>query len=151
MYIFIISTRIEFIESFNMENHDNNEIDKNSKILLPMSLIHHIFDTYLDIDYKLLIHKEGSSNEDRCKVLSIELIMISRMEDYFKEVLISDKFKRILCDEASKRGYVTTLKWARENGCDWDSWTCMYAAKNGHLNCLKWARENGCDWDFCIY
>jgi hypothetical protein len=39
------------------------------------------------------------------------------------------------------------LKWARENGCDWDSGTCSGAAENGHLEVLKWARENGCDWE----
>ena len=115
--------------------------------LLPIALIHHIFDTYLGCDFKLLIHKEGSSDEDRCKVLSIELVMRSRMEDYFKDNLLSDKFKRILCNEACRRGYVSTLKWARENGCSWSSDTCIYAAENGHLNCLHWARENGCPWD----
>ena len=111
-----------------------NEIDNISIILstieieettttptLPILLIHHIFDIYLGTGYKLLIHKEGSSDEDRSKLLSIELIMISRMEDYFKDVLLSNKFKRVLCKEASKRGYVSTLKWARENGCPWGS------------------------------
>eukprot|EP00797_Seminavis_robusta_P010078 Sro173_g076240.2 (279) ;mRNA; r:28935-29771 len=31
------------------------------------------------------------------------------------------------------------LKWARENGCPWDVWTCAFAARNGHLEILKWA------------
>jgi len=39
------------------------------------------------------------------------------------------------------------LKWARENGCDWDANTCLYAAQNGHLEVLKWARENRYEWD----
>ena len=65
-------------------------------------------------------------------------------------------------------------KWARENGCPWDKWTCAWAAgkrpprgaevgarerlpvergdvlgsgEGGHLEVLKWARENGCPWD----
>ena len=127
---------------------ENNVItnNNNTNIILPISLIHYIFDTYVGIDYKLLIHKEGSSDEDRSKVLSIELIMISMMEDYFKDVLLCNKFERRLCDEACIRGYVSTLKWARQNGCDWDSDTCKFAAWNGHLNCLQWARQNGCDW-----
>ena len=29
----------------------------------------------------------------------------------------------------------------------WNSDTCYHAANNGHLEVLKWARENGCDWD----
>ena len=136
----MILRNIEFIESYNMDNvYNNNE--------LPMSMIHHIFDTYLGSDYKLLIHKEGSTDEDRRKVLSIELMMISGMEDYFRGVLLSRKFKVILCDEACKRGYVGTLKWAHENGCPWDTDTCRYAAKFGHLHCLQWAHENGCPWD----
>ena len=82
-----------------MENNTNNT--NNNGTILPMSLIHYIFDTYLDVDYKLLIHKEGSTDEDRRKVLSIELIMISRMEDYFVDVLLSDRLNRKLCNEWS--------------------------------------------------
>ena len=72
----IISESIEFIELFNMENNDSdNEIDDgnnliNTDVTLPMQLIHHIFDTYMGTAYKLLIHKEGSSDEDRSKVNS---------------------------------------------------------------------------------
>ena len=29
----------------------------------------------------------------------------------------------------------------------WDECTCAYAAEGGHLEVLKWARENGCPWD----
>jgi uncharacterized protein YabN with tetrapyrrole methylase and pyrophosphatase domain len=39
------------------------------------------------------------------------------------------------------------LRWARENGCPWDEFTCGGAAMGGHLEVLKWARENGCPWD----
>ena len=39
------------------------------------------------------------------------------------------------------------LKWARENGCPWDTMTCADAAQYGHLDVLKWAIENGCDYD----
>jgi len=28
-------------------------------------------------------------------------------------------------------GHLEVLKWARENSCDWDNWTCAYAALNG--------------------
>ena len=92
-----------------MENNNNNN-NNNDSTILPMSLIHYIFDTYVGVDYKLLIHKEGSTDKDRSKVLSIELIMISRMEDYFVDVLLSDRLNRKLCYEACKRGFVNTLK-----------------------------------------
>ena len=35
-------------------------------------------------------------------------------------------------------------KYAHENGCPWDGYTCSKAAKGGHLECLKYAHENGC-------
>ena len=133
-----------------MDNNNNNNDDDdliNANVILPMPLIHHIFDTYMGTDYKLLIHKEGSSEEDRSKVLSIELIMMWEMEDYFKNVLLSLKFKSTLCYQTCKKGYVETLKWARENGCEWESYISKVAARNGHLDCLKWAGENGCEWD----
>ena len=72
-----------------MENDNNLNI-------LPMSLVHYIFD-YLGNDYKLLIHKEGSTDEDRSKVLSIELIMMWGMEDYFEDVLLYYIFISTLC------------------------------------------------------
>ena len=119
----------------------------NNNISLSIQLIHYIFDTYFGIDFKMLIHKEGSTDEDISKKLSIELILISRMENYFKNVLLSDKFKKELCNIASEKGYLNTLKWAREHRCEWDSDTCSAAAENGHLNCIQWAVENGCDWN----
>ena len=122
---------------------DNNI---NTIILLSTSLIHKIFE-YIDDDYKLLIHREGTTDEERSKRLSIELIMRSGLEDYFKDVLLCSRLRRKLCDEAAKRGYLHTLKWAREHGCDWNWQTCKVAAARGHLDCLIWAREHGCDWD----
>ena len=148
-YIFIYYINNNYcIHSFTslnriMENNTNINNTNNNGTILPMSLIHYIFDTYLGVDYKLLIHKEGSTDEDRSKVLSIELIMISRMEDYFVDVLLSPKFVGGLCDVACKRGYVNTLKWAREHGCYWTSDTCRVAAYSVHLSCLQWAREHG--------
>ena len=74
---------------------------------------------------------------------------------------------------AASRGQLETLRWARENGCDWnvdaclhaaygghlevlqflrandcpwDHWTCYMAVEYGHLETLRWARENGCPW-----
>ena len=39
------------------------------------------------------------------------------------------------------------LRWARANGCEWNSETCEAAAVGGYLEVLKWARANGCEWD----
>jgi hypothetical protein len=51
-----------------------------------------------------------------------------------------------ICAIAAGSGNLDTLKWARENGCDWDRSVCDAAFKGGHLDILKWARKNGCDW-----
>ena len=48
---------------------------------------------------------------------------------------------------AAEGGHLEVLKWARENDCPWDEWTCACAARGGHLEVLKWARANDCPWD----
>ena len=73
--------------------------------------------------------------------------MRSGLEDYFEDVLLCDRWRDKLCIEAARRGYVNTLKWAREHGCIWNLYTCRFAARGGHLDCLIWAREHGCDWN----
>jgi len=57
------------------------------------------------------------------------------------------KYANYMTDGTAYAGHLAVLQWARQNGCEWDSWTCGYAAKNGHLEMLQWARQNGCDWD----
>ena len=115
-------------------------------VILSTAEVHLILE-YIDSDFKLLIHREGSTDEQRAKRLSIEMIMRSGLEDYFQHVLLSRNFKDELCNMAARRGYVSTLKWARVHGCDWDKETCSAAAEGGHLDCLIWAREHGCDWN----
>lgn len=114
---------------------------------LPIPLIHNNIFSYTSPNFKKIIHKEGSTDEDRSQVQSIEDIMISGMEDHFRDLLLSDKFKNILCDIACKKGYLSTLKWAHENGCPWNAETCRSAAEGGHLNCLEYAHDNECPWN----
>jgi hypothetical protein len=47
------------------------------------------------------------------------------------------------CAYAARKGHLEVLKWAKENGADWDVWTCRNATSRGHLEVLKWAKENG--------
>mmetsp|Transcript_10301 Transcript_10301/g.38200 ORF Transcript_10301/g.38200 Transcript_10301/m.38200 type:complete len:211 (+) Transcript_10301:63-695(+) len=56
-------------------------------------------------------------------------------------------FDHELCADAALNGHFEMLKWARANGCPWDSTTCANAALKGNLEMLDWARANGCDWD----
>ena len=52
-----------------------------------------------------------------------------------------------VCAEAAKHGHFEILKWARNNGCEWNAWTTIDAAESGHLQILQWALENGCECD----
>ena len=52
----------------------------------------------------------------------------------------------ILAVGAAENGYLETLKWARENGCDWNvQYLQSVQQMNGHLMTLKWARS---EWLF---
>jgi len=61
------------------------------------------------------------------------------MEEHFKNVILSRRFKDKYCYHSAKRGELDSLIWARANGCEWNSDTCKAAARGGHLACLKWA------------
>jgi len=37
------------------------------------------------------------------------------------------------------------IKYAHENGCQWNEGVLISAAKYGHLDILKYAHENGCE------
>ena len=54
---------------------------------------------------------------------------------------------RYTCESAAEKGHLDVLKYAHENGCPWDERTCTAAAQFDHLDVLKYARENGCPWD----
>jgi hypothetical protein len=56
--------------------------------------------------------------------------------------------KGVYLRSAATKGQLEVLKWARDNGCDWNSDTCSSAARGGQLDLLKWLRDNGCDWDY---
>ena len=42
------------------------------------------------------------------------------------------------CEHAATGGHLEVLKWARNQGCDWDWRTCAYAARSAHFNTSKW-------------
>ena len=51
------------------------------------------------------------------------------------------------CEAAAEGGHLDVLKYAHENGCRWGQGVCTAAARAGHLDVLKYARENGCPWN----
>ena len=141
-----------------MNNTMQQQVDEQPLLLddgggvLSLSLIHEVLE-YIHIDMKRIIHRQeqvdGDNDNDR--LLPLSLIMNSGLEDYFERVLLSERFKRKLCDECAKRGQLNSLIWARSKGCPWRKefrrGTCSLAAGAGHLHILQWAREHGCAWD----
>ena len=63
------------------------------------------------------------------------------------DIIKKMKFKHnaLLCSLAACYGQLEILKWAHENGYNWDEQT-MNVSAQGHLDCLKYAHENGCPW-----
>ena len=49
----------------------------------------------------------------------------------------------LACIEASKRGRLDTLVWAREAGFVWGEKVCIEAKRNGHVDVVIWCRQNG--------
>ena len=45
---------------------------------------------------------------------------------------------------AAHFGQLEALKYAREHGAPWESFTCALAARGGHLHVLQWLRADGC-------
>ena len=48
---------------------------------------------------------------------------------------------------AAGYGHLGVLKYARSQGCSWDTGTTYYAATRGHLDMLQWLRYEGCPWN----
>ena len=81
--------------------------------------------------------------------------------EYIKELVnVCKNLNENLCSIAAKKGnleclknkwyengHLDCLKYAHENGCQWNEDICSEVSKNGHLDCLKYAHENGCPWD----
>ena len=50
------------------------------------------------------------------------------------------------CECAAQKGHLEVLQWLRAEGCPWDCKTCSQVVDEGHVEMLRWARENGCPW-----
>ena len=66
---------------------------------------------------------------------AMDLGNVSLLKDrHSRGVLTSDSFLCVdTCAYAAKGGHLDVLKWARENGCPWDEWTCAFAASRGYV------------------
>lgn len=52
-----------------------------------------------------------------------------------------------ICLLSIEGGYMKCLKYARNNGANFDASHCALAAENGRLDILRYLRQNGCPWD----
>ena len=48
---------------------------------------------------------------------------------------------------AAEYGTLGIMKWLREVGCPWNTWTFAEAAEHGDLNNLMWLKATDCPWD----
>ena len=92
--------------------------------------------------YKKIENKREPSLEQLLSSMSIPLI-----EYMWNFKIIPNNKLTVLCEKIAKSGNLEVLKWARENGCEWNRSTCSNAAFGGHLEVLKWALSNGCEWN----
>ena len=61
------------------------------------------------------------------------------------------KQKKKLMVSAAKGGQLSTLRWARQQGCPWDRRVSDAAAAGGHLAVLQWLRQEGCPCSPWVY
>ena len=75
-----------------------------------------------------------------------QLQMVQHLGEVIKWAKLNGcEWDSIVCSNAAYNGHLEVLKWARQNGCEWDNGVCSYAAVNGHLEVLKWIKLNGCN------
>lgn len=120
-----------------------DEDEEKKPILIPNAILNETLD-FVHKDLKKTIHKEGINPEDLDKQISIEVIMKSGTEEYYKDLLLSERFKNNLCKIAARTGHLSTLRWARQNGCPWNTDVTNMAALYGHSDILEWTINNGC-------
>lgn len=51
------------------------------------------------------------------------------------------------CRDIAAGGNVAMMRYARDQGQQWDAYACVLAASNGHLDMLCYMHEHGCPWD----
>ena len=93
--------------------------------ILSLALVNEVLE-YTHIDFKNITYRQGNplfANDDDddggSRRLPVSMILNSRLEDYFADVLLSDRFKKKLCNICAKEGQLESLKWARSKGCPW--------------------------------
>ena len=86
---------------------------------------------------------------EKCDPLEIMMLMIvyGKNVDILRILRKIGNLRNVKCSHVAEKGYLSVLKWFRENNYPWEAATCAFAALNGHLDVLKWARANGCPWD----
>jgi len=107
-------------------------------------LILAITDGRMEIIEALITIQEKSSKDSEAMTLAAELGKLEVMK------LLANKGYRCessdTCRQAAGNGHLDCLKFAYENGCEWDVQTHVAAATGGHLHCVKYAFVEGLAW-----
>ena len=125
-----LPTSIEYNESCN-------------RIYLGLEILHYIF-SFVHPQFKMIIHREGTSNEERDQKLSIEMIMISNMIPYFRNIV--RHFRKVIARAAARWGRLETLIEVLKFTAPSPE-IAIAAAAGNHADVLIWAKDNLCDWN----
>ena len=127
-------------------------IDVISQIVKQVNLIKDEYRSIILLSLKHLSKSLNTMIKFRPKYLEVKKIFYKLAADgnlYLIKTFVKLGFKikhKNILQNAALYGHLEILKWARENGCEWDQQVCSYAASIGHFEILKWARENGCKY-----
>ena len=124
---------------------------------LPIELIWYILNyiesyrMFFELSCKdfLIISKREQNivNNKQKRVNYIRVIVENNHLELLKYIIMFYQMHPNIIKIAAKKGHLEIIKWARQNGCPWDSDTCTYAVQSGNLEIIKWVHENGCPWD----
>ena len=111
-----------------------DDVAENKKVILSMAMVHEILE-YIHIDFRHVLHRDDDGHvKDK---LSIEIILRSHMQDYFAGVLLSQTFRKKVCNLAIQAGSLHSLIWAKLNHCPIDFPAAIYAGAFGNLEICK--------------
>ena len=97
--------------------------------------------SFVKFDDNILINILSYSEKDETLLIALSC------KDLYKILKLIYPETKLITSLKYLTSKLNLLKYAFNNGCPWDKYTCRIAAKNGHLECLKYAHNNGCPWD----
>jgi hypothetical protein len=79
------------------------------------------------VSKRLSEYAAGGKKKESDKYLPISLLIKIHIFREYSSVCLSNRFKFRICSISAQIGNLSALKWAREQGCPWDSDTPVSA------------------------